>query len=104
MINIYMEDKPEYKVEVKPDPWYVKLWDWFVDLFTDDDFELTVWYVYETQISDGGLKAIKRQQREYQLSSLSKCTNTHIKGKDLDKKDFEIKTVEPFDYEIRRIK
>lgn len=98
-----MEDTPEYKVERKPKTWYQRLWNWVLILFLEE-YELTVWYVYETVFDENGNRAHKRSRRTYQLKRITKKTNTHIQGVDVNGMPFEIKTVEPFDYELRKIK
>jgi hypothetical protein len=37
------------------------------------------------------------------LKDVTKKTSTHIVGKDIFNKPFEIKTVEPFDYQLRKL-
>ena len=37
------------------------------------------------------------------VKDFKKKTPKHIKGKDMDGRAFEIRTVEPFDYQIRKI-
>lgn len=98
-----MTDTNEEIVTVKKPAWYKRFWNWILILFKEE-FELTVWYVYETTESAEGLKVTKRKEKNYILKEISKKTNTHIKGKDISGADFEIKTVDPFDYEIRKTK
>lgn len=88
---------------VKRLPWYKRLWEWFVGLFVNE-YELIVWFHNETDISEEGLKTIRRTKREFLLKSISKSTNKHVKGTDAFGKPFEIKTVEPFDYQIRKLR
>lgn len=80
-----------------------KLWNWIVSLFTDE-FELVVWFHTETTVSSDGTKTISRTRRTFTLSGISKKTPTHIVGKDENGMPFEIRTVEPFDYTIRKLK
>lgn len=84
-------------------PWYRRFWNWFVSLFVEE-YELTVWYVYENYESDKGMKVKRRAAQKYNLKDISKKTSKHIIGKYVDGSDFEIKTVDPFDYEIKKIK
>ena len=74
---------------------------WFFGMFKEQ-YELTVWFHTETTITDKGLKTVKRSKKTYILSAISKKTPTHIIGKDQNKKAFEIRTVEPFDYTITK--
>lgn len=96
---------PEYDIEKlrpKPKPWYKRWWavikSWFYE-----EYELTVWYVYETSEDPRGMKTVKRKERIYYLRDIVKHKPTHIIGEDMNGKRFEIKTVEPFDYQIRKI-
>lgn len=84
-------------------PWYKKFWDWIKSLFVEE-YELTVWYVYEMNEDPRGMKTVRRKSRTYILSDITKRTNKHIVGKESNGERFEIKTVEPFDYQIRKIK
>jgi len=69
-----------------------------------EEYELTVWYVYETEDTDTGRKITRRRERHYQLRDVHKRTNTHISGTAIDGSDFEIRTVEPFDFELRKLR
>lgn len=80
-----------------------KLWNWIVSLFVEE-YVLTVWFHAETTVSSDGMKTITRSQKTFTLSGISKKTPTHIIGKDQDGMPFEIRTVEPFDYTIRKVK
>ena len=88
---------------VKRLPWYKRLWEWFVSLFVNE-YELIVWFHAETEISAEGLKTVKRVSKTFLLKAISKKTPKHIKGTDIFGKAFEIKTVEPFDYQIRKLR
>lgn len=88
---------------VKRLPWYKRLWEWFIGFFVNE-YELVVWFHNETDISVDGLKTVRRTKKEFLLKSISKKQPTHIKGTDAFGKEFEIKTVEPFDYQIRKLR
>ena len=77
--------------------------DWVVALFIDE-YELTVWYIFKKYDAGNGIKVTERKERVYTLSDISKRTNKHIKGKDVNGARFEIKTVEPFDFQIIKTK
>ena len=94
-----IEDK---EVVIKKLPWYKRLWQWWLSLFKEE-YELIVWFHAETIEHQDGLKTIKRTQKTFMLKDVSKKTSTHIVGKDIFNKPFEIKTVEPFDYQIRKL-
>jgi|TARA_R110000803_G_scaffold42597_2_gene91191 hypothetical protein len=93
----------EVHVSVKRLPWYKRLWEWLISLFVDE-FELIVWFHNETEISDRGTKTIKRTMKTFILKKITKKKPNWIVGKDAFGKPFEIKTVEPFDYQIRKIR
>jgi|TARA_B110000977_G_scaffold195957_2_gene275403 hypothetical protein len=72
----------------------MKQWlkEWWKTL-TTEEYELTVWF------HDGELK----HKKVFLLSAISKKSATHFVGKDEHGKAFEIKTVAPFDYHLRKI-
>jgi len=82
--------------------WYKRLWQWWLGLWKEE-YEVVVWFHTETTINAEGLTTVKRNRKEFQLKDITKKTPTHIVGKDIFGKPFEIKTVEPFDYQIRKI-
>jgi hypothetical protein len=92
---------PEY--EIPKTRWYTRLHNWLLNLFRDE-YELRVWYVFEIIEDPRGLKTVKRKEKVYYLSDITKKTSTHIIGQEKNGKRFEIKTVDPFDYQIRKIK
>lgn len=67
-----------------------------------EEYELTVWFQDKEEIIDGR-KIHPKSKKVFKLKSVSKKTPTHIKGKELDGTDFEIRTVQPFDYMLRKI-
>ena len=83
--------------------WYKRVWEWIVSLFVNE-FELIVWFHSETDISEEGLKTIRRVEKTFLLKKITKKSPKHIIGKDIFGKPFEIKTVEPFDYQIRKLR
>lgn len=78
----------------------IKKW-WFTLIY--EEYDLTVWFHSETMIQEDGVKTIKRVPKHYKLKAISKKTPTHIVGKDMQNKFFEIRTVEPFDYRIIKV-
>lgn len=66
------------------------------DLFTEE-FKVTVWYKGGTEFDP------KLTKRVYHLKSISTKKPTHLVGVKTDGNSFEIKTVEPFDYQIEKI-
>ena len=78
-------------------------WHWMSNLFVEE-YELIVWFHAETIVGADGIKSVSRSKKNFQLSRLTKHTPKHIRGKDLHGNFFEIRTVEPFDYSIRKLK
>ena len=79
----------------------LKQW-WLTAIY--EEYELTVWFdggVVED--ADGNTTPNPKSKKVFSLKSISKRTPTHIKGTELDGKQFEIRTVQPFDYMIRKI-
>ena len=74
---------------------------WFK--FYYEEYELTVWYLQDAIRDKDGNITTTRTSKRYLLKSISKKSPKHIKGKDMDGRQFEIRTVEPFDYQIRKI-
>ncbi len=69
-----------------------------------EEFELTVWFDGGVVIdADGNTTPNPKSKKVFSLKSISKRTPTHVKGVELDGKAFEIRTVQPFDYMIRKI-
>ena len=68
-----------------------------------EEYELTVWYLKDSVRDKDGNITTTRSSKRYLLKKISKKTPKHIKGKDMEGRMFEIRTVEPFDYQIRKI-
>tara|TARA_B100000214_G_C23487216_1_gene409925 strand:- start:16 stop:240 length:225 start_codon:yes stop_codon:yes gene_type:complete len=66
---------------------------WWLELIKEE-YILEVWFSNDI---DGKTK------KEFRLKSISKRTNNHIKAVFLDGTPLEIKTVQPFDFCIRKI-
>lgn len=90
------------EVVVKKLPILKRIWQWWLSLFIEE-YELIVWFHTETVEHQDGLKTIKRTSKTFMLKDVTKKTSTHIVGKDIFNKPFEIKTVEPFDYQLRKL-
>ena len=76
---------------------------WWNELIYEE-YELTVWFDGgSSEDKDGNLTPNPKSKKVFSLKSISKRTPTHIKGSELDGKSFEIRTVQPFDYMIRKI-
>lgn len=70
-----------------------KIKNWWLGLIKEE-YHLEVWF-----LNDNGGKT----KKDFILKSISKRSNTHIKGVLSDGTPLELKTVEPFDYCIRKI-
>lgn len=80
-----------------------KFWNWLLSLFSER-WELTVWFQADNSMSrDGEILKTRSSKKVFVLKSVSKKTPTHVKGIDEDNKSFEIRTVKPFDYMLRRL-
>lgn len=76
---------------------------WWYDHFYDQ-YEVTVWFCKETTINEHGLKSVTRSEpKTFLMHEVYKHSQTHIKGKDINGNPLEIKTSEPFDYNIKKI-
>lgn len=81
---------------------FKQFWSWIQSAF-HEEYELTVWYVYERTTGMDDVKVIKRKPRSYRVSRITKKSHTHIRAELVEGGDLEIRTVMPFDYEIRKI-
>lgn len=82
---------------------FVMAWNWIVSLF-QEEFVLDVWFVAGSTEDKDGVKTFTRSKKQFILTAITKKTQTHIIGKDQNGHPFEIKTVEPFDYTITKVK
>lgn len=82
---------------------FVASWQWFASLF-HEEFVLDVWFVAGTTEDKDGVKTFTRSRKQFVLTAITKKTQTHIIGKDQNGHPFEIKTVDPFDYTITKVK
>ena len=69
-----------------------------------EQYELTVWFEDScTTNLDTKEETFTRTKKTFQMKGISKHTNNHIKGVDINGCAVEIKTVKPFDYHIVKI-
>jgi len=69
-----------------------------------EEFELTVWFDNGVVTDELGSETPKpKSKKVFRLKSISKRNPSHVKGVDIDGHNFEIRTVKPFDYMIRKI-
>ena len=71
-----------------------KLGKWIDSIF-EDRYEVTIW----RKKSDG-----TSEVSMYPLKKLQKITQNHLKGVDINGHKVEIKTVEKFSYEVKKVK
>jgi len=71
-----------------------KLGKWIDDIF-EDRYEVTIWM----KKADGTAEVSM-----YPLKKLQKITQNHLKGIDINGHLVEIKTVEKFSYEVKKVK
>ena len=79
--------------------WIEKWW----KTVTTEEWELTVWFVDSTTTDAEGSVTQSKSKKVFTLTDVTKKTNTHIIGKDADGNELEIKTVVPFDYQLRKL-
>lgn len=75
---------------------------WFKNIVYEE-YELTVWFQGDTEIVDGVKQVTPKTKKTFRLKAINKRNQKHITGKDLKGRPFEIRTVEPFDFYIRKI-
>ena len=69
-----------------------------------EQYELTVWFEDScTTNLETMEETFTRTRKTFQMKDISKHTNNHIKGVDINGCAVEIKTVKPFDYHIVKI-
>lgn len=69
-----------------------------------EQYELTVWFEDScTTNLETKEETFTRTRKTFQMKGISKHTNNHIKGVDINGCAVEIKTVKPFDYHIVKI-
>lgn len=69
-----------------------------------EQYELTVWFEDScTTNLETMEETFTRTKKTFQMKGISKHTNNHIKGVDINGCAVEIKTVKPFDYHIVKI-
>lgn len=77
---------------------------WWESLFKNE-YEVNVWFFAgAVKNEDGSATPLRRSKKVFVLKEITKKTDRHIVGQDVFGKPFEIKTVEPFDYYIRKVK
>ena len=79
----------------------IKQW-WYTVI--KEQYELTVWFEDScTTNLETKEETFTRTKKTFQMKGISKHTNNHIKGVDINGCAVEIKTVKGFDYDIVKI-
>lgn len=79
------------------------VWRKIVSLFIDR-YRVTVWFVDDKGFdSSGNVVVMNRSKKVFHFKRLDKVSAKHIKGKSMHDHQIEIKSVEPFNYEIKKI-
>lgn len=94
-----VEDTPEHIQRMSA---WEKFKEWFYGLFTDT-FEVTIWYAKEVHTTDKQKTVTYSKPKIYMMKSISKKTQTHLKGVDINGHPLEIKTTHPFNFNIRQL-
>ena len=94
-------EEVEVLPEDKPLGFWHKVWLW---LKQEERFELEIWFHSETMVTET-MKTVKRSQmKTYNLKKIIKLNQKVVEAIDEDGNRVSIKTVEPFDYNLRKIK
>lgn len=81
-----------------------QFWQWLISLFVEE-YELTIWFHSETQITDRGTKTVKRSEpKTWHLRKIKKLTQTQVIAEEWDGTRLEIRVKEKFDYNVRKIR
>tara|TARA_B000000532_G_C18725670_1_gene344545 strand:- start:410 stop:664 length:255 start_codon:yes stop_codon:yes gene_type:complete len=74
--------------------------DWWHALWVEH-YELTVWFEDQTVTNlEDNTTTTTRSKKTFDLKSISKKTQNHIIGVDINDNPIEIKTTKPFDFQI----
>ena len=74
--------------------------EWWHGLWVEH-YELTVWFDDQTITNlEDNTQTTTKSKQVFNLKSLTKKTQTHIIGVDIDDNPIEIKTPKPFDFHI----
>ena len=79
----------------------IKNW-WYTLAY--EEYELTVWFDDETKVNlEEQTSTTTKSKKVFKLKAITTKKPTQIIGKDMNGKRFEIRTVRPFDYMLRKI-
>ena len=79
-----------------------KIWPFSKCKCCNQEWSLTVFWTEDITDTNGHVHA-RGKSNTYRLSRISKKTQTHVIGKDMKGRFFEIKSKKPFDYRLQRI-
>ena len=66
-----------------------------------EEYEVTIWFNKEKLNPFADEKA--RSKKVFHMNKIQTKKQTHFRGIDIDNNQIEIKTTEPFDYQIKKI-
>ena len=66
-----------------------------------EEYEVTIWFNKEKLNPFADEKA--RSKKVFHMKKIHTKKQTHFRGIDIDNNQIEIKTTEPFDYQIKKI-
>ena len=66
-----------------------------------EEYEVTIWFNKEKLNQFADEKA--RSKKVFHIKKIQTKKQTHFRGIDIDNNQIEIKTTEPFDYQIKKI-
>lgn len=69
-----------------------------------DRYRVTVWFVDQKGYdASGAVVVLTRSKKVFHFKRLDKVSAKHIKGKNIHNNMIEINSVEPFNYEIKKV-
>lgn len=72
---------------------------WVENLLKPNQYEVTIWFVSETTVGETH-KTITRSKKVFHMQSIDKINQKQFVGVSIDGDRVQIKTTEPFDYQI----
>jgi len=68
-----------------------------------EEYEVTIWFVKEVGKTKDGVSRKVKSKKVFSLKKISTKKPNHFKGIDTAGNPIEIRTSEPFDYQIKKI-
>jgi hypothetical protein len=75
---------------------------WLERLLKPDEYEVTIWFVVETTVG-ATHKTIARSKKVFRMQSIDKINQKQFVGVSIHGDRVQIKTTEPFDYQIVKL-